>query len=92
MLRPYVRPQVTWIVEQHGLFQSYYFAHHLGGNRHGRDRFRDHPWFQSCMDFCANWDQSSFDPDYPTEPISTFEPLVRRIFTRPAHDPKFTKV
>src|SRR6266550_7154338 len=31
ILRPYVRPQVTWIVEQHGLFQSYYYAHHHGG-------------------------------------------------------------
>ena len=31
IIRPYVRPEVTWIVEQHGLFQSYYYAHHLGG-------------------------------------------------------------
>ncbi len=29
ILRPYVRPEVTWIVEQHGLVQSYYYAHHL---------------------------------------------------------------
>jgi predicted HD phosphohydrolase len=28
ILRPYVRPEVTWIVEQHGLFQTYYYAHH----------------------------------------------------------------
>ena len=33
IIRPYVRPEVTWIVEQHGLFQSYYYAHHGGGNR-----------------------------------------------------------
>jgi predicted HD phosphohydrolase len=89
MIRPYVRPEVTWIVEQHGLFQSYYYVHHLGGNRDARDKFRDHPWFQACMDFCANWDQCSFDPDYPTEPLATFEPLIRRIFTRPAHDPRY---
>jgi predicted HD phosphohydrolase len=86
MLRPYVRAEVTWIVEQHGLFQSYYFAHHLGGNRHGRERFRDHPWYEACREFCARWDQSSFDPDYPWEPLATFEPMVERIFTRPAHD------
>jgi predicted HD phosphohydrolase len=89
ILRPYVRAQVTWIVEQHGLFQSYYYAHHLGGNRHGRDRLRDHPWYQSCADFCANWDQCSFDPNYRWEPLSQFEPLVRSIFTRPAHDPRY---
>jgi len=89
MLRPYVRPEVTWIVEHHGLFQNYYYVHHLGGDRNARDKFIDHPWYQSCKDFCANWDQCSFDPDYPTEPLTSFEPLVRRVFTRPAHDPRY---
>jgi predicted HD phosphohydrolase len=89
ILRPYVRPEVTWIVEQHGLFQSYYYAHHSGGNRDGRDRFRDHPWYQACRDFCANWDQCSFDPRYEWQPLSSFEPLIRKIFTRPPHDPRY---
>jgi predicted HD phosphohydrolase len=87
ILRPYVRPEVTWIVEQHGVFQSYYYAHHLGGNRDGRERFRDHRWYQACLNFCANWDQSSFDPSYPWEPLEAFEPLIRRIFTRKAWAP-----
>ena len=88
LLRPYVRPEVTWIVEQHGLFQSYYYAHHLGGNRDGREKFRDHRWFQSCKDFCANWDQISFDPSYAWEPLEAFEPMLRRIFGRKAWDPR----
>jgi predicted HD phosphohydrolase len=91
ILKPYVRAEVTWIVEQHGLFQSYYYAHHLGGNRNGRDRFRDHPWYEACRQFCERWDQSSFDPSYDWEPLSTFEPLVERIFTRPAYDATFVK-
>jgi predicted HD phosphohydrolase len=89
ILRPYVRPEVTWIVEQHGLFQSYYYVHHTGGNRDGRDRFRDHPWYQGCRDFCANWDQCSFDPGYEWQPLSSFVPLIRSIFTRPPHDPRY---
>jgi predicted HD phosphohydrolase len=89
IIRPYVRPEVTWIVEQHGLFQNYYYVHHLGGNRNARDKYQDHPWYQACKDFCANWDQCSFDPDYRSEPLATFESLVRRIFTRPAHDPRY---
>jgi predicted HD phosphohydrolase len=89
ILRPYVRAEVTWIVEKHGLFQNYYYVHHFGGNRNAREKFIDHPWYQACKDFCANWDQCSFDPDYPTEPLSTFEPVVRRIFSRPAHDPRY---
>jgi predicted HD phosphohydrolase len=92
ILRPYVRPEVTWIVEQHGLFQSYYYAHHQGGDRNGRDRHRDHPWYKACHDFCANWDQSSFDPKYPWEPLEAFEPLLQRIFTRKAWDPRFVGI
>lgn len=89
ILKPYVRAEVTWVVQQHGLFQSYYYAHHMGGDRNGRDRFRNHPWFGLCESFCAKWDQSSFDPDFPTLPMSAFEPAVRRVFLRPAHDPRF---
>ena len=86
IIRPYVREEVTWIVQQHGLFQNYYYAHHLRGDRNACDSFRDHPWYQACKDFCARWDQCSFDPNYSSEPLSSFESLVRRIFTRPAHD------
>jgi predicted HD phosphohydrolase len=89
IIRPYVRPEVTWIVEQHGLFQTYYYAHHYGRDRHARERFRDHRWYQACKDFCANWDQCSFDPAYPSLPLSAFEPRLREIFSRPAHDPRY---
>ena len=89
IIRPYVRPEVTWIVEQHGLFQNYYYVHFRGGNRNARDKFLDHPWYDACKNFCANWDQCSFDPQYPSEPLAAFEPLVRKIFTRAPHDPRY---
>jgi predicted HD phosphohydrolase len=88
VIRPYVRPEVTWIVEQHGLFQTYYYVHHLGGDRHMRERLKDHPWYGACVAFCE-WDQASFDPDYPTKPLAHFEPLLRRILSREAHDPRY---
>src|ERR1700676_4890303 len=83
ILRPYVRPEVTWIVEQHGLFQTYYYAHHYDRDRNAREKFRGHRWYQACLDFCANWDQCSFDPGYASLPLSTFESRLRDIFTRP---------
>jgi predicted HD phosphohydrolase len=89
ILRPYVRPEVSWIVEQHGLFQNYYYVHHLGGDRNARDRLREHPWYEACKRFCAAWDQCSFDPDYPSESLGYFEPLVRRVFARAPHDPRY---
>jgi predicted HD phosphohydrolase len=48
-------------------------------DRHARDRWRDHEHYQATVDFCANYDQNSFDPDYDTEPLSFFEPMVRRV-------------
>ena len=89
ILRPYVRPEVAWIVQHHGLFQNYYYVHHLGGDRNARERLREHPWYGACVHFCAAWDQCSFDPDYPTESLESFEPLVRRVFTRAPRDPRY---
>ena len=91
IIRPYVRPEVTWIVEQHGLFQAYYYVHHTGGDRNMRERFRGHKWFDACINFCHKWDQCSFDPDYPTKPLEVFVPYVEKIFSRPAHDPRYTR-
>jgi predicted HD phosphohydrolase len=89
ILRPYVRAEVTWIVQQHGLFQTYYYVHHFGGDRNRRDRLRDHPCYQACVHFCAAWDQCSFDPAYDSESLEFFEPMVQRIFARPPHDPLY---
>ena len=82
VLRPYVSERTYWIVRHHGLFQSYYYAHHTGGDRNARDAYRDHPWYQDTVDFCHRWDQSSFDPNYESLPLEFFEPIVRRIFAR----------
>lgn len=87
IIRPYVRGEVTWVVHHHGLFQQFYYAHHFGGDPNERDRYRDHPWFQSCVDFCERYDQAAFDPDYPTPPLEHFEPVLRRVFSRTPFDP-----
>jgi len=86
ILRPYVSERTWWIVQHHGLFQSYYYAHHCGGDRNARERFRDHRWFEDCAQFCEHWDQCSFDPDYDTLPLASFEPMVRRVFGREPRD------
>jgi len=85
LLRPYVRGEVTWVIEQHGVFQSWYYAHHLDGDRDGRDAFAGHEWAGICAQFCAEWDQNSFDPDFETHALETFADEVREVFGRPAH-------
>jgi predicted HD phosphohydrolase len=87
ILKPFVREQVTWVVEKHGDFQRLYYAHHVGGNQHARDRYKDHAYFQDCADFCEMWDQSSFDPAYQMMGVEDLAPLVREVFARKAYDP-----
>jgi predicted HD phosphohydrolase len=82
ILRPYVSDRNYWVIQHHGLFQGYYYFHHQGQDRHARDVFKDHPHYQACVNFCARWDQVSFDPDYDTLPLAFFEPMVRRLFGR----------
>lgn len=80
VLRPYVSDRVWWIVKHHGVFQGYYYFHHYGQDRHERERFRDSPWFDECVEFCALYDQNCFDPEYDEEPLESFLPLVERVF------------
>lgn len=86
IFKPYMSEKTCWIIKYHGLFQRYYYAHHKGEDRHARDRFKDHEWYQDCIDFCEYYDQNCFDPNFETKPIEFFEPMVRRIFSR---EPQF---
>ncbi len=82
VLKPYVSEKTHWIVKRHGEFQLYYYAHHLGGERNKREKYKDHRYYQATIDFCEKYDQSSFDPNYKSLPLEHFEPMVRRIFSR----------
>jgi predicted HD phosphohydrolase len=83
MLKPFITEQNHWMLEHHGIFQGYYFFHYLGLDRNMRDQFRDHPWYGYTLEFCDKYDQNSFDPDYDTLPLETFEPMVRRVLAAP---------
>ena len=82
IIRPYVSEKTYWIILHHGLFQTYYSAHHLGGDRNARDKFKDHKYYQDTVDFCEKYDQSSFDPNYNSMSLKEFEPMVKKIFDR----------
>ncbi|GAB1362028.1 HD domain-containing protein [Rhodobacter sp.] len=91
ILRPFVREQCAWAVEKHADFQRIYYAHHVGGNQHARDRHAGSPYFDDCAEFCERWDQSSFDPEYDTLSIEFFRPMVEEVFARNAYDPAVTR-
>ena len=92
IMRPFMRDEVVWTVEHHGIFQMVYYAHHYGWNPEERQKFRDHPFYESCAAFCERWDQASFDPDYDSDPLESFEDEVRAVFARKAYDPAVMQV
>jgi predicted HD phosphohydrolase len=83
IVKPFVRPECHWMVAQHGVFQGYYFFHHLGMDRNARDQFKDHPNYALAEEFCANYDAPAFDPAGETLPLEFFAPMVRRVFAQP---------
>jgi len=83
ILKPYISEQNHWMLEKHGIFQGYYFFHHLGLDRDMRDEWRGHPWFEYTAQFCHLYDQNSFDPAYESLPLEAFVPMMRRVMERP---------
>jgi predicted HD phosphohydrolase len=52
-------------------------------NRDMREAFRGHEYFQQTAEFCEKYDQTAFDPDYESMPLSAFEPMVMKLFAAP---------
>jgi predicted HD phosphohydrolase len=83
ILKPFVSEANHWMVANHGIFQGYYFFHHLGLDRDMREAYRNHPHFEHTARFCHRHDQNAFDPAYETMPLEAFEPMVQRLFAAP---------
>jgi len=83
ILKPYVSEANHWMLEKHGVFQGYYFFHHIGLDRDMREQYRGHPHFEHCAQFCHRYDQSAFDPAYESMPLEAFEPMLRRVMAAP---------
>ena len=83
ILKPYVREEVYSMILAHQDFQGRHYYQHFGGDPDAREQYRGQPWFDLAARFADEWDQLSFDPDYDTEPLEHFEPLVNEVFAKP---------
>jgi predicted HD phosphohydrolase len=83
ILKPFVSEANHWMLENHGVFQGYYFFHHLGLDRDLREQFRGHPHFEYTARFCHRHDQNAFDPAYEAMPLEAFIPMVQRVMSAP---------
>jgi predicted HD phosphohydrolase len=80
IIKPFVSEAHHWMVAHHGIFQGYYFWQHIGLNQHARDSYTDNPHYQLAADFCAKYDQISFDPTYESHTLNYYEPHIRSFF------------
>ena len=83
ILRPFVNEEIYWVVKHHGIFQMYYYAHHCGGDQNARDAYKQHEFYDSSVKFCHQYDQNCFDPDYNSESLEFFRPILQRVFAKP---------
>ncbi len=83
IIKPFVSEETHWICEHHGAFQGYYYFHYVGMDKDAREKFRGHKYFEACAHFCEAYDQNSFDPSYDSKPLEFFEPMVRRVMSKP---------
>ena len=87
ILRPYVSERNHWVLKHHGLFQGYYYFHHHDGDRDAREMHKDSPYYDRCVDFCHEYDQNCFDPNYPVMDLQDFRPMLDEVFSRPSSVP-----
>ena len=82
VLKPYVSEKTHWVIEKHGEFQMYYYAHHLNGNKNQREKYKGHKYYEDTINFCEKWDQKSFDPNFKSLDLKDFKPYIKKIFSR----------
>ncbi len=83
ILKPFVSEENLWMVQHHGIFQGHNFFHYIGLDRNLRERFRDNPHYERTVEFVDRYDDPAFDPKAETFPVSTFEPILERVFATP---------
>ena len=82
MLRPWVSDEAYWVVKYHQDFQGRHYYERIGMDPELRRKHLGHEHYAMGEKFADEWDQTAFDPEYPTEDLDHFEPLIRRVFSR----------
>ena len=83
ILKPFISEANLWMIQHHGIFQGYNFFHHIGLNRNLRDMFKGHPYYDQTAEFVELYDNPAFNPACEVLPLSTFEPMLRRLMAAP---------
>ena len=83
LLQPFVSEQNHWMIKHHGIFQGYYFFHHIGLDRELHKQFADHPYYDYTREFIDKYDAPAFDPEMESYPLEFFAPMLGRVLAAP---------
>src|SRR5215469_10691049 len=83
ILKPYVSRETYEIIRTHQDFQGRHYYALMGKDPEARREYVNEPWYDLARRFTDEWDQTSFDPEYETLPLSCFEPMIDRVFAQP---------
>jgi predicted HD phosphohydrolase len=87
VIRPFVRWDVAWVVEHHGIFQMLYYAHHYGWDRNARTGFATIRVSTVAPSSASVGTRGVSTRTMTPCRLSHFEPMVREVFGRKAYDP-----
>ena len=82
ILKPFISEANHWMLENHTVFQGYYYFEHLGGDKNARDVHKDSPHFEHTKEFIEKYDMPAFDENYDSISLEEFEPMVRRVMSK----------
>ncbi|MGB0692032.1 MAG: HD domain-containing protein [Pseudomonadales bacterium] len=82
ILKPFISEANHWMLENHTVFQGYYYFEHLGGDKNARDVHKDSPHFEHTKEFIEKYDMPAFDENYDSMSLEEFEPMVRRVMSK----------
>ena len=88
ILKPYVSRETYEIVRTHQDFQGRHYYALMGKDPEARHQHAAERWYEMATKFTDEWDQTSFDPEFDTLPLSYFEPMIERVFARPQREMK----
>ena len=85
-LRPYISEKNRWMLERHMYFQTIHLPSHPSADVHLREKWRGHEYFEYTAEWVRKYDIASVNPNYSNAPLSTFIPMVYRVFSNPKID------
>ena len=83
MIKPYVSEDAYHIIRTHQDFQGEHYYHYMGKPQDLRKQFENESWYAKATEFTDEWDQAAFDPEYKTDTLESFEPLINKFFAAP---------